>query len=1021
MTAQPRIYDFLRQRQQAFARSLRSRGVNLPSTTVLRGAVRLLSDGSNVLGYASDTDYAPQVNESKACATFTITTPRKDRYGDIVLPNGCKAHLANYQQNPQVFFGHRSTDLPIALARSPEGIFDLTIDPANNFIRSTAYFHLQTAESECVFRLVAKKILRATSIGFLPVKAVILQDNGSEEEFDEDGEEVLEFSAFRALKFLEWDLLEYSVVSIPANPDCIDEVSSILSRGAIGDTKLPTSIRRSLEPFATAPRSWANGIDLSRLYKSRIAEDFAAKDVAAGQQDPTNPKLLGLPDIRQPNHFSCILPGQELQGCVIGGSKAWYSGQAIEILTASGIRLAVTTNHPVMTTAGFATAGDLKKGNRLLRYIGKDKSLGCANDVEYAPTLVEKVFSTLCSLSSVVASRKVIPFADDFHGDGLRFQSEIEVVGTYSKLRRDSISPSQKTCHEPELVSSLSSKRKLQSCCQFDSSLQRFDTTSRSLMSRLDLSSTLGGSLSCPISFTGNGEFVTYFGPLHGQTASFARSTKCDTSFSEPSLNYAGRNLQTVSDCGSRLSTLIPTDNSLNVDCDPIVRFGMAAQLDVGLTQDSIDRVTASRILASELLDRNASDVVTDEILDVHEFLYSGWVYDFESPYGYILVNNLCLSNCGAASACAVGKYFGVGPDNIEDWMEALGTTAERSTHPKAIEEYLRSLGLTVNARSDLTLDDLRTAWLAGSPVICCVQDYGPYIPDEAEFDYGHYVAVVGLGFDYVFAQDPSDSNVEADSGTIDALGKIMVDEETWLKNWHDVDADGNKYQNYGIIVSAPLPLTDSSKDKASLVTDTQLLQDAAAVADVKAWHRLSDSDLHALVAAGHPLKDIRKATRNRVRRWLKQLETLPSETPVVSTPAPEVLTKTSPTENPEVKDGSFVNHDENTTTPPPDDGPSLKDIHSLLKDLHCSLSEHKGKSEASHSELRDMVKSLHEKVDGMTKAAPAPEVRTAPTTPTAPAVADELDITAILAALQPLQEGQAKLQQQLFEATGVE
>jgi hypothetical protein len=166
--------------------------------------------------------------------------------------------------------------------------------------------------------------------------------------------------------------------------------------------------------------------------------------------------------------------------------------------------------------------------------------------------------------------------------------------------------------------------------------------------------------------------------------------------------------------------------------------------------------------------------------------------------------------SCGAAASMAVARgFFGVGPEDLNAWKTALGTTIERSTHPERIVEYLKSLGLDAVGRDNMSVADLRAAWLKGYPVICPVQDYGPDVPAEAEFNYGHYLAVVGVTLGYVFCQDSSDSNVQAESGTIDALGKIMVAEADWVKAWHDRDADGNKFVCYGITVGRKGDLDD--------------------------------------------------------------------------------------------------------------------------------------------------------------------------------------------------------------------
>ncbi|HEX2973043.1 MAG TPA: hypothetical protein VHP11_11965, partial [Tepidisphaeraceae bacterium] len=105
LTSFTSIQEFLRERREKFFQDLRQKGLNLESAAGLRGSVRLL--GENLLSLDND-DTEPEVDTEKLCITRTITTPRKDRYGDVVLPMGYKTHLANYLANPQVFFGHKS-------------------------------------------------------------------------------------------------------------------------------------------------------------------------------------------------------------------------------------------------------------------------------------------------------------------------------------------------------------------------------------------------------------------------------------------------------------------------------------------------------------------------------------------------------------------------------------------------------------------------------------------------------------------------------------------------------------------------------------------------------------------------------------------------------------------------------------------------------------------------------------------------------------------------------------------------
>lgn len=241
--------------------------------------------------------------------------------------------------------------------------------------------------------------------------------------------------------------------------------------------------------------------------------------------------------------------------------------------------------------------------------------------------------------------------------------------------------------------------------------------------------------------------------------------------------------------------------------------------------------------------------------------------------------------SCGASAAMAVGRYFGVGPASIDEWKDALRTSLEFSTRPRRIVDYLSQLGLVVTATHNLTIEDLRGWWLKGCPVIVCVQDYGGRREEGAAFLYGHYLTVIGVNVGYVFCQDSSLENAdhvpggdvppaEADNtGNIAAPGRLMVDFDTWLANWHDIDADGNKFIRFGIAVgpqvhpdepapSAPAPLAQRPAAGPAAparqgVQNSALSRDAARVVLTDALARMFGKEAHA---AGRAVKGEHKA-----------------------------------------------------------------------------------------------------------------------------------------------------------------
>lgn len=168
--------------------------------------------------------------------------------------------------------------------------------------------------------------------------------------------------------------------------------------------------------------------------------------------------------------------------------------------------------------------------------------------------------------------------------------------------------------------------------------------------------------------------------------------------------------------------------------------------------------------------------------------------------------------SCGAAATMSVGRYFGVGPSKLEQWKKLLGTDVEESTKPTAIVSVLEQMGLTVESHEQLTIDDLERYTSQDMPVICPIQDYGPRVPKQARYSYGHYISVIGVGAGYVFCQDSSEDNVIAGgddtplskTGSVQKPGRVMIDVETFDKIWHDKDIDGNVYDHFGIVVGRP-------------------------------------------------------------------------------------------------------------------------------------------------------------------------------------------------------------------------
>lgn len=145
-----------------------------------------------ISGMETEVDKA---NDEERTLRMVGSTGEVDRLGDIIDVKGWK--LANYKKNPVILFGHDAWIPAVARAKEvkkeddkltfliefpPEGVNDL---------------------SDKLFNLYKLKIMRASSVGFLPLKYDWIED---------------ESGRYKGIHFMEQELLELSLVNVPAHP-----------------------------------------------------------------------------------------------------------------------------------------------------------------------------------------------------------------------------------------------------------------------------------------------------------------------------------------------------------------------------------------------------------------------------------------------------------------------------------------------------------------------------------------------------------------------------------------------------------------------------------------------------------------------------------------------------------------------------------------------------------------------------------------------------------------------------------
>ena len=146
---------------------------------------------------------------------FTITTARKDRVGDVVVPTG--GQFGEWLRGGGVvLYGHNYGELPVGRAER----IRIKSDAVEADVRFASEIDPFAARVE---RFVAGDFLRSCSIGFKPLS----------NERQSDGSYLIS----------QWEMLELSMVPVPANSDAIVAAKGVGMVG-VGIAKPPDEYRR---------------------------------------------------------------------------------------------------------------------------------------------------------------------------------------------------------------------------------------------------------------------------------------------------------------------------------------------------------------------------------------------------------------------------------------------------------------------------------------------------------------------------------------------------------------------------------------------------------------------------------------------------------------------------------------------------------------------------------------------------------------------------------------------------------
>ena len=137
-----------------------------------------------------------------------------------------------------------------------------------------------------------------------------------------------------------------------------------------------------------------------------------------------------------PLHPNCLLPDTTVAAAgVTAHFKRWFEGEVVDIWAGAN-HLAVTPNHPVLTSRGWISAGRLQVGDHVFECTDPQRFVGGQNpDDHHVPTRVDEMAHALLMAGGVATSR--MPTTPEaFHGDAGAGDGEVDVVWSAREVMR---------------------------------------------------------------------------------------------------------------------------------------------------------------------------------------------------------------------------------------------------------------------------------------------------------------------------------------------------------------------------------------------------------------------------------------------------------------------------------------------------------------------------------------------------------------------------------------------------------
>lgn len=361
-----------------------------------------------------------------------------------------------------------------------------------------------------------------------------------------------------------------------------------------------------------------------------LCPECAELDGALAPLDGQYPGAGGDGPILHPN----CLPGDALVapcGGIAAQTERWYDGDLLVVFTASGKKLSVTPNHPILTPGGWISACALQVGDHVVGSRARDWiSARRCSDHQDVPARFHEI-ADAARRSREMSTAEVPLSAEDFHGDG-RY-SEVAVVRTDRLLKRHRYAASPQQAGQLQLVRGSSEPPHFARRGDLASVSERMLRAARRLVRLGDLTAALRFGHARPF-----------------QQFSLALAAAGDAGFVQPFLDDPSTDSILLGERVHRFAAAVER-------CDLFGRHDLAvrevAPRDTAPSKRPVDDDLQDSVSPRELIAGFAGEVAADEVVAVDVVQFSGHVYNLQTGTGAYWADGILTHNCRCVEGIA--------------------------------------------------------------------------------------------------------------------------------------------------------------------------------------------------------------------------------------------------------------------------------------------------------------------------------------------------------------------------------